>query len=87
MTGFPEAQSQLTSSAPLPKEPSTLKVEVNLVLINITVVDEMNRFVMGLEKENFEVFDEKVPQKITTFGREDIPVSIGILFDVSGSMA
>jgi Ca-activated chloride channel family protein len=87
MEGAPQTPSPPLSKTPRPQEPSTLKVAVDLVLINVTVVDDMNRFVMGLEKEHFEVLDEKVPQKITTFGREEVPVSMGILFDVSGSMS
>lgn len=67
--------------------PSTsIKVDVPLVLINVTVTDPMNRFVTGLEKRHFEIFEDKTEQTITQFGAEDAPLSMGIVFDASGSM-
>jgi Ca-activated chloride channel family protein len=65
---------------------SPLKVDVNLVLINGTVMDSQSRIVTGLEKDHFQIFEDKVEQKITTFSNEDAPASIAILFDISGSM-
>ena len=46
----------------------------------------MNRLVTGLGKEHFRVTEDKVPQEITQFGAEDAPLSLGIVFDASGSM-
>ena len=66
---------------------SSLKVEVNLVLVSASVVDQMNRQVTGLSKENFQVFEGKERQEIRHFSSEDAPISIGAIFDVSGSMA
>ena len=66
---------------------ASVKVDVDLVLVNVTVTDPSNRFVMGLEKDHFKVFEDKVEQKVSQFSTEDLPVSIGLLFDVSGSMA
>ena len=63
-----------------------LKVTANLVLVPMTVTDPVNRLVTGLEKENFEVFDNNVGQVIKTFSTQDAPVTIGIVFDLSGSM-
>jgi Ca-activated chloride channel family protein len=63
-----------------------LRINVNLVLVPMTVTDPMNRLVTGLEKDNFQVFDNNVLQSIKTFGTEDAPISIGIVFDLSGSM-
>jgi Ca-activated chloride channel family protein len=63
-----------------------IRVDVNLVLVPATVTDPMNRLVTGLEKENFEVFDNNVGQVIKSFSTEDAPVTIGIIFDLSGSM-
>ena len=57
-----------------------------LVLINVTVTDPLNRFVTGLEKEHFRLYEEKVEQEITQFSSEDAPISIGLVFDTSGSM-
>ena len=63
-----------------------LKVDVNLVLIPVTITDPMNRLVTGLEKDNFELFDEDKKQVIQDFSSEDSPISMGVIFDVSGSM-
>jgi Ca-activated chloride channel family protein len=63
-----------------------IRVDVNLVLVPATVTDPMNRLVTGLEKENFEVYDNNVGQVIKSFSTEDSPVTIGIIFDLSGSM-
>jgi len=59
----------------------------DLVTFNVTVTDIYGRFVAGLGKQAFSVLDEKAPQEITFFSDEDAPVSVGILFDVSGSMS
>ena len=75
------------SSRPaLPTRAATIKVDVPLVLINVTVTDPMGRFVTGLEKEHFKVLENKATQEITQFGAEDVPLSLGIVFDASGSM-
>src|SRR5919199_3449061 len=67
------------------REPN-IRVETQLVLINVTVTDPMNRFVTGLEKEHFQLFEDKVKQEITQFSSEDAPLSVGLVFDASGSM-
>jgi len=59
---------------------------VDLVLVPVTVMDEANRLVTGLGQEDFRLFEDKHPQPIKNFWKEDEPVSIGILLDVSGSM-
>jgi Ca-activated chloride channel homolog len=64
-----------------------MKVDVDLVLVPVTITDPMNRLVTGLEKENFQLFEGNSPQQIRTFSSEDAPVSIGVIFDSSGSMA
>jgi Ca-activated chloride channel family protein len=63
-----------------------IRVDVNLVLVPATVTDPMNRLVTGLERENFQVFDNNTGQVIKSFSTEDAPVTIGIVFDLSGSM-
>src|SRR3954454_17282508 len=73
----------------LPKEPDakpTLRVDTNLVLIPVSVNDQLNRPVTGLEKEHFRVFDERIEQAITQFAMDDEPVAVGLVFDTSGSM-
>jgi Ca-activated chloride channel family protein len=64
-----------------------IKVDVNLVLVPVSIVDPENRQVTGLDKENFEVFEGKQRQQIQHFSSEDAPVSLGAIFDMSGSMA
>jgi Ca-activated chloride channel family protein len=63
-----------------------IRVDVNLVLVPLTVTDPMNRLVTGLEKDNFQVYDNNNLQAIKSFMTEDAPLSIGIIFDLSGSM-
>jgi Ca-activated chloride channel family protein len=64
----------------------SLKVDVDLVLVNATVTDMEGRYAVGLEKENFHVWEDKVEQKIEYFSTEDAPISVGLIFDASGSM-
>jgi len=64
-----------------------LKVDVDLVLVPVTITDPLNRLVTGLEKENFQLFDGNNPQEIRSFSSEDAPVSLGVIFDSSGSMS
>jgi Ca-activated chloride channel homolog len=66
--------------------PVDIRVNKTLVLINVTVTDPLNRFVTGLEKEHFRLFEDKVEQEISDFSSEDAPISIGLVFDTSGSM-
>jgi len=64
-----------------------IKMDVDLVLVPVTITDPMNRLVTGLDKENFTVFEGKDQQEIRHFSSEDAPVSLGIIFDMSGSMS
>ena len=61
-------------------------VDVNLVMFYASVVDRNNRFVSGLDQNGFRVLEDGVEQKIESFAREDVPVSMGIVLDLSGSM-
>ncbi len=61
-------------------------VDTTLVVIPVTVTDPSNRFVLGLDKEDFSIFEDGAPQKITDFSGEDAPLSVGLLIDTSGSM-
>ena len=65
---------------------ANLRVDTNLVLVPVTVNDELNHPVTGLERENFRVFDDKVEQTIASFSTEDEPIALGFVFDTSGSM-
>jgi Ca-activated chloride channel homolog len=91
--GFP-ARAQVTGPmAPIsPPEQAkssgnTIRSEVTLALVNVTVADPLGRLVTGLEKENFRVFEDGIEQEIVTLSNEDVPVSIGLIFDMSGSMS
>jgi Ca-activated chloride channel family protein len=64
----------------------TIRVESTVVQIPVTVTDPLNRFVTGLEREHFRLFEDKVEQKLAYFSSEDAPVTVGIVFDTSGSM-
>ena len=63
-----------------------IRVDTTLVLIPVTVTDPLNRFVTGLEREHFRLFEDKIEQQLTHFASEDAPLSIGLVFDASGSM-
>src|SRR6267378_3642023 len=66
--------------------PSVL-INTDLVTLTVTVTDTYGRYVSGLNKNAFAIFDEKQPQEITFFSDDDAPVSVGVIFDVSGSMS
>jgi Ca-activated chloride channel homolog len=75
--------------APLPQEsrpPSTLRADLNLVLVPVSVCDPTNKPVTGLEREHFKIFDDRVEQTLTQFAMDDEPVAVGLVFDISGSM-
>src|SRR5208337_2094437 len=65
---------------------SRIKLNVSLVVLHTTVVDDRGKFVEGLTQENFRVYEDKVEQKLSLYKREDIPVSMGLVIDNSGSM-
>lgn len=76
-----------TGAAALRAHPGAfIRLNTDLVLVPVTVTDPMNRLVTGLEKSDFQVFENNGEQKITSFASDDAPVSIGIIFDLSGSM-
>jgi len=64
----------------------SIRVDVDLVLVNVTVTDPYNRLVTGLESEHFRVWEEGNEKEVLHFSSEDVPISIGVIFDMSGSM-
>ncbi len=64
-----------------------IKLDVDLALLNVTVTDPYNRLVTGLEPDNFRVYEDNIEQEVVTFSAEDVPISIGVIFDFSGSMS
>ena len=69
-----------------PSSSPSIRVETTLVLIPVTVTDPLNRFVLGLGKEDFRIFEDGKEQKIKQLSGEDAPLSVGLLVDTSGSM-
>lgn len=64
-----------------------LHVEVDLALVNVSVTDAHDRPVTLLQRDSFRVFEDNIEQEVVNFSSEDVPVSLGLIFDVSGSMA
>jgi Ca-activated chloride channel family protein len=91
------AQQKKTDAIPKPTPPDkqdgqpvgdgTLIVNTDLVTMTVTVTDQYGRYVSGLQQNAFKVFDDKEEQEITYFSDDDAPVSVGIVFDLSGSMS
>jgi Ca-activated chloride channel family protein len=88
------AQIPVPNRQPLPpgqdanagKQGSIIKIDVGLVVLHTSVLDDRGKFADGLKVENFRIFEDKVEQKLSTFKREDVPVSMGLVIDNSGSM-
>src|ERR1700675_444475 len=87
------AQSRIPSAAKhdtpgqIIKPGESLHIDVDLALVNVTVTDPYNRIVTGLEPDNFRIFEDKIEQEVVNFSSEDVPISIGVILDLSGSMA
>jgi Ca-activated chloride channel family protein len=88
--------SHAQSSAPIVPPPSPddslseshiIRRDVDMVLVSATVTDTYGRLVTGLDQSNFRIFEDGTEQEIVHFASEDVPISIGIIFDMSGSMA
>jgi VWFA-related protein len=66
---------------------SDLRIDTTLVLVPVSVtIAATGKLLTGLEKNNFELTEDKVAQEIVSFGSEDVPLSVGVVFDTSGSM-
>ncbi len=87
------AQDQQPETTPTPPtqgdntDNKAIKIDTDLITLTLTVTDYYGRLVSGLTEDAFTIFDNNKKQKITFFSDTDAPVSIGILFDVSGSMS
>jgi Ca-activated chloride channel homolog len=90
----PIAQEKKQAKDPDAKSPDAagqepddkIQLKAKLVSMTVTVSDSLGRFVTGLDKRHFEVFDDGVKQEIAHFSDEDAPLTLGIIYDVSGSM-
>lgn len=76
-----DAPSYLGNTAPV------IKSDIDMTLVNVTVTDPLDRLVTGLEKEHFRIYEDGTEQEVLTLSSEDVPVSIGLVFDMSGSMS
>jgi Ca-activated chloride channel family protein len=63
-----------------------IKVDIDLVMVNVSVTDSENHVITDLKPDNFQLFEDKVEQKIQYFSSEAAPLSLGIVFDISHSM-
>jgi Ca-activated chloride channel homolog len=76
----------LRPPAPNQGDQGPIRDFTDVVSLPVTVTDAYNRLVTGLDRQHFEVFEDKVKQEISFFSDDDAPVNLGIVFDVSGSM-
>ena len=83
----PSPQAPGQGQEPLPQSKETIKSVVNLVDVLFTVLNRRNKLVPDLEKGDFKVFDDKLPQEIRYFSKQtDLPLRIGMLLDTSNSI-
>jgi von Willebrand factor type A domain. len=89
------AQSKLAKQSPAPQATQQnlnsgddrVRINTDLISFNVTITDQYGRFVSGLQRSAFTVYDDKQAQEITFFSDDDAPVSLGIVFDLTGSMS
>lgn len=93
-TDKPGAASPTQSPSPPAKQRLGIELDrpeiitnTDLITLTVTVTDTYGRYVSGLSKSAFSVFDNKEQQEISFFSDDDSPVSVGVIFDVSGSMS
>lgn len=88
VSGQALAVQRLGSIPPPPPPPAPqIHRDVNLVVLPVTVVDKHGQFVNTLQAKNFRVYEDGVEQQLAVFRREDIPVTMGLVIDNSGSMS
>ncbi|MGI8785954.1 MAG: VWA domain-containing protein [Acidobacteriota bacterium] len=77
----------LSQQPPAPTSgPPVIRVKVDTVVIRAAVTDPLNRYVVGLDKDHFRVYEDKIEQQLTHFTNDTSALSVGVIFDVSGSM-
>jgi Ca-activated chloride channel family protein len=90
---FAQQEPQPGPAAPPPsdsfklKQGQAIRTETQITLVGASVTDPLGRLVTGLQQENFRIFEDGVEQEVVRFSSEDVPLSIGVIFDMSGSMA
>src|SRR5262245_55415278 len=68
------------------QDKNVIRQRTSLVVVNVSVTDKQFRQISGLNKEHFEIYEDKVRQQIEFFNDDDKPASVGVVFDLSGSM-
>ncbi len=82
----PRAPGRVAGTGNADRMSPDIRVDSNLVVIPVTVTDQQDRSITGLGREQFRLWDEKNEQVISHFAQDDVPVSVGLVFDASGSM-
>jgi len=86
ITGVTAGRANLEQTDSEQRPVATFRAHSDLVLIPVTVTDTLNRFVLGFQKQDFQLFEDGMEQNVDVFSGEDAPLSVGVLFDESGSM-
>src|SRR6267154_332339 len=86
VVGWDQKKPPVETKQQEPQQDFTIRTTSRLVLLDVSVKDSEGGFVSGLTKDNFKVFENGKPQEITQFANADIPVTIGLAVDESGSM-
>lgn len=79
--------SDRSKPAPSGQPESSIRVDVSMALVPVSVTDPNGRNVIGLQRNNFLLLDDKQPRDIASFSREDQPITVGLVFDCSRSMS
>ena len=77
----------LLAAGPAVCASDAFRAEMNVVLVNVTVLDRQERPVRGIDRARFRVFDERAEQSIAYFTEDEVPLSLAVVFDESGSVA
>ena len=83
----PAAVAPAAPQTPTAPPDDRIILDRDLVTVSVTVSDPYGRFVTGLEKSHFEIYDDKIKQEIAFFSDADNPLTLGVVYDVSGSMS
>ena len=81
-----EPRAHKQAAERLQQHDADFRANGNLVLVPVLVTDSQDRLVTGLDKRHFKIYEDKVEQTITQFASDDLPISVGVVFDCSGSM-
>jgi Ca-activated chloride channel family protein len=83
----PKSSPAQKTAKPEPAQNDKIQLQARLVSLTVTVSDTLGRFVTGLQQRHFQIFDDGVKQEIAHFSDDDAPLTLGIIYDVSGSMS